>query len=185
MVFDCARCDTDDEACGLGGFLNDLFVGGGDLLLLRGDDLDCEEAVVDYVRWGEAASRPVTALVERAAVERDPAFRHVEQADGVADDSGTEGWKRSGRTLVTPSFIVGPGKVYAWVRGGCRTYAAVDSHLMIRGPLHGQLLKDHPPAAEWHWIEHDNGSAGEPACLFSFDDEPALRALGLWHEERG
>jgi gentisate 1,2-dioxygenase len=39
-------------------------------------------------------------------------------------------------------------------------------------------------APPWHWIEHDNGSGGEPACLFSFDDEPAIRALGLWQEER-
>ena len=39
-------------------------------------------------------------------------------------------------------------------------------------------------APSWHWIEHDNGSAAEPACLFSFNDEPAIRALGLWHEER-
>ena len=38
-------------------------------------------------------------------------------------------------------------------------------------------------APPWHWIEHDNGSAADPACLFSFNDEPALRALGLWHEE--
>jgi gentisate 1,2-dioxygenase len=38
-------------------------------------------------------------------------------------------------------------------------------------------------APPWHWIEHDNGSAGEPACLFSFNDEPAIRALGLWQEE--
>jgi gentisate 1,2-dioxygenase len=38
-------------------------------------------------------------------------------------------------------------------------------------------------APPWHWIEHENGSAGDPACLFSFNDEPALRALGLWHEE--
>ena len=39
-------------------------------------------------------------------------------------------------------------------------------------------------APPWHWIQHDNGSAGEPACLFSFNDEPAVRALGLWQEER-
>ena len=39
-------------------------------------------------------------------------------------------------------------------------------------------------APPWHWIEHDNGSADEPACLFSFNDEPAIRALGLWQEER-
>jgi len=38
-------------------------------------------------------------------------------------------------------------------------------------------------APPWHWIEHDNGSA-EPACLFSFNDEPAIRALGLWQEEQ-
>ncbi len=37
-------------------------------------------------------------------------------------------------------------------------------------------------APPWHWIEHENG-AGEPACLFSFNDEPAVRALGLWQEE--
>jgi gentisate 1,2-dioxygenase len=39
-------------------------------------------------------------------------------------------------------------------------------------------------APPWHWIEHDNASGSEPACLFSFDDEPAIRALGLWQEER-
>ena len=39
-------------------------------------------------------------------------------------------------------------------------------------------------APPWHWIEHDNGSAGEHACLFSFNDEPAIRALGLWQEQR-
>jgi gentisate 1,2-dioxygenase len=39
-------------------------------------------------------------------------------------------------------------------------------------------------APPWHWIEHDNVAA-EPACLFSFNDEPAVRALGLWQEEAG
>jgi gentisate 1,2-dioxygenase len=39
-------------------------------------------------------------------------------------------------------------------------------------------------APPWHCIEHDNGSTSEPACLFSFNDEPAIRALGLWREER-
>jgi gentisate 1,2-dioxygenase len=39
-------------------------------------------------------------------------------------------------------------------------------------------------APPWHGIEHDNGCAGEPAWLFSFNDEPAIRALGLWQDER-
>ena len=38
-------------------------------------------------------------------------------------------------------------------------------------------------APPWHWIEHENAGAGEPVCLFSFNDEPALRALGLYAEE--
>ena len=38
-------------------------------------------------------------------------------------------------------------------------------------------------APPWHWIEHRNLSSSAPACLFHLNDEPALRALGLWHEE--
>ena len=37
-------------------------------------------------------------------------------------------------------------------------------------------------APPWHWITHDNPT-GAPACLFQFNDEPAMRALGLFHEE--
>jgi gentisate 1,2-dioxygenase len=39
-------------------------------------------------------------------------------------------------------------------------------------------------APPWHWIEHESATSDEPACLFSFNDEPAVRALGLWHEEQ-
>lgn len=35
----------------------------------------------------------------------------------------------------------------------------------------------------WQWFEHRNPAARVPACLFQFNDEPALRALGLWREE--
>jgi gentisate 1,2-dioxygenase len=35
----------------------------------------------------------------------------------------------------------------------------------------------------WHWVAHRNAAATAPACLFHLTDEPALRALGLWHEE--
>jgi gentisate 1,2-dioxygenase len=38
-------------------------------------------------------------------------------------------------------------------------------------------------APPWHWIEHRNASGAVPAALFQFNDEPALRALGLWDEE--
>jgi gentisate 1,2-dioxygenase len=38
-------------------------------------------------------------------------------------------------------------------------------------------------APPWHWVSHGNASATAPACLFHLNDEPALRALGLWQEE--
>jgi gentisate 1,2-dioxygenase len=38
-------------------------------------------------------------------------------------------------------------------------------------------------APPWHWVAHHNRSRSAPACLFQFNDEPALRALGLWDEE--
>jgi gentisate 1,2-dioxygenase len=38
-------------------------------------------------------------------------------------------------------------------------------------------------APPWHWIAHRNLSSSAPACLFQFNDEPAVRALGLWQEE--
>ena len=36
-------------------------------------------------------------------------------------------------------------------------------------------------APPWHWVSHESREA--TACLFSFSDEPALRALGLFQEE--
>jgi gentisate 1,2-dioxygenase len=35
----------------------------------------------------------------------------------------------------------------------------------------------------WQATTHRNRSGQVPACLFHLNDEPALRALGLWHEE--
>ncbi len=37
----------------------------------------------------------------------------------------------------------------------------------------------------WHWTTHRNRSGQAPACLFHLNDEPALRALGLWQEQAG
>jgi gentisate 1,2-dioxygenase len=35
----------------------------------------------------------------------------------------------------------------------------------------------------WQRTTHRNRSGGAPACLFHLNDEPAIRALGLWLEE--
>jgi gentisate 1,2-dioxygenase len=35
----------------------------------------------------------------------------------------------------------------------------------------------------WTWHEHANGAAGDDACLFSFNDFPAMEKLGFYREE--
>lgn len=35
----------------------------------------------------------------------------------------------------------------------------------------------------WAWHEHGNASSSEDACLFTFNDLPVMRALGLYREE--
>ena len=66
-----------------------------------------------------------------------------------------------GRSLRTPSFDITAGKLYIYLRGGCRTYVEVDSHTINNGPLHGSLMKEHPlpeddpQGSRWRWVEHD------------------------------
>ena len=35
----------------------------------------------------------------------------------------------------------------------------------------------------WVWHEHGNASDSDDACLFTFNDLPVMRALGLYREE--
>jgi len=95
-----ADCRLDSEACGVGGFVNDLVAAGGDLTLLRADDVDCPLAVVDYVRWG--AEPDIDSLEHVAALAREwPEGDSVDasampdgaalQNDGSADD-GADHW---------------------------------------------------------------------------------------------
>jgi gentisate 1,2-dioxygenase len=74
---------------------------------------------------------------------------------------------RSGRSTASRVFHVIEGHGYSTIGDTSLTWETGDTFVA-------------PP---WHSITHDNASDAEPACLFSFNDEPALRALGLWHEE--
>jgi len=39
-------------------------------------------------------------------------------------------------------------------------------------------------APPWQWVSHGNRASSSPAALFQFSDEPAVRSLGLWQEDR-
>ena len=105
--------------------------------------------------FGDSEQRPLAGLVTRAAAVRDPAFNRL-AAKGVERDVGTLGdWERSGQTLRTPDATLTAGSLWYLVRGPVRAYAAVDSHLIVRGPLHGALLKEFKDDRnQWRWVEH-------------------------------
>ncbi len=101
-------------------------------------------------------ARPDVRLADFAAAEIDPAWEVITTAPGTQTDAGGLGQMiRAGRTVRTPNFKVGPGKLYYLVRGGGMAYAAVDGHVMVNGPLHGQLILGLPASPGFRWIMHD------------------------------
>ncbi|MCI0461609.1 MAG: DUF1553 domain-containing protein, partial [Gemmataceae bacterium] len=86
----------------------------------------------------------------------DPAWDGLRLAPGAEQDPGALArLVRSGRTLRTPTFEVKAGKVYSLVRGAGQAFASVDQHVMIAGPLHGQVLKTVKTGPAFGWVEHD------------------------------
>lgn len=72
----------------------------------------------------------------------------------VTDDkSALSKIPRPGRTLRTPTFEVRHGNVAARVDGRGHVFACVDSHQLIAGPLHGQVIQ--PITDQQRWVELD------------------------------
>ncbi|HVC98948.1 MAG TPA: PSD1 and planctomycete cytochrome C domain-containing protein [Pirellulales bacterium] len=99
---------------------------------------------------------PIVKVFDRAAAVSDPVWDVQQLAPGVEREGGRLAWSQSGRTLRTPSFTLGEGKLHYLVSGSGRAYAAVDSHRMNNGPLHGALVREwKAPNGAFQWIEHD------------------------------
>jgi mono/diheme cytochrome c family protein len=109
------------------------------------------------LRLGGSAERPSVRLFDRAAAEKDPAWDGLRPAPGAEIDPGEIGMKfePGGRTLRTPSFTVGAGKVYYLVKGYGYAYAAVAGHRLIAGPLHGRLVRRIDAGPQFRWVAHD------------------------------
>ncbi len=128
------------------------------------------------VRWPWRTVRPaLAALAATAPADAPVVLRYVNPRTGAAP---------------TPTM----GCEAQWLRPGARTRAerrtaGVVFHVIEgRGrSVVGEQTFDWEPgdtfvAPPWTWVEHANDDA-MPACLFQFNDEPAVRALGLWAEE--
>jgi hypothetical protein len=108
------------------------------------------------VEFGHDPARPIARIVHAAAAEKDPFWDGLRLAPGTDNDPGVVGSVvRSGRTLRTPTFRITAGKVCYLIRGSGRAYAAVDQHVLINGPLHGQLVQPLRAGPSFHWVVHD------------------------------
>lgn len=138
-----------------------------------------EETGYPQVRWPWRQVRAALAALAATAPRRAPVvLRHVNPRTGAYPlrTMGSEArWLRPGedgraerRTGSEVVYVVeGQGES----RVGDRVIPWEEGDVLAVPP--------------WHWVEHRNRSSAAPACLFHLNDEPALRALGLWHEEVG
>ena len=128
------------------------------------------------VRWPWQTVRGALAATAAAAAPDQPVvLRYVNPRTGAPPlpTMGAEAqWLRPGeatrreRRTASAVFHVIEGRGESLVGGVRFTWERGDTFVA-------------PP---YHWVSHRH--AGEaPACLFQFNDEPALRALGLFHEE--
>jgi hypothetical protein len=111
------------------------------------------------VRFGSDPARPIARVFDHAAAEKDPTWDVLKPAPGAENDPAPVGsLVRSGRTLRTPTFRISTGTVFYLVKGHGSAYAAVDSHVMISGPLHGQLVLPLRAGHGFQWIAQDLGT---------------------------
>ncbi len=92
------------------------------------------------------------------AARRDLFWNRLKTAADNENDSGRLGATgRAGQMLRTPTVTLADGHLHYLIRGRARVYAAVDSHLMNDGPLHGAFAQTfdtgHSPGLRW--VTHD------------------------------
>ncbi len=110
---------------------------------------------VGSLRFGVSADRPIERVEPFAAAVADPHWDLPRPATDNEPDPGRLNWRQTSRTLKTPTFTLATGKIRYRIRGSAHVYAAVASHRINNGPLHGGLVKHAPGDDVYRWVEHD------------------------------
>jgi Protein of unknown function (DUF1553)/Protein of unknown function (DUF1549)/Planctomycete cytochrome C len=90
----------------------------------------------------------------RASAVVNPAWISL-KASGQNDPGDLGKAWRAGRTIRTPTVTLASGRLYYLMRGKAFSYAAVQGHQMMEGPLHRNLVKPIDAGAELRWVEQD------------------------------
>jgi hypothetical protein len=107
-------------------------------------------------RLGSDPHWPIVRIEDRGAAVFDRTWDRLKDAPGCEHDPGKVATlSRPGRTLQTPTFSLTTGKLFYLVRGLGHAYTSVHSHILINGPLHGQLVEPIKTGSEYQWVAHD------------------------------
>ncbi|MDP6929745.1 MAG: PSD1 and planctomycete cytochrome C domain-containing protein [Planctomycetota bacterium] len=104
------------------------------------------------IRPGTDRSQPIEYIFDEHAAQTNPAWADLHVAPGTERESEQIGWVQAGRTLRTRSFTLAGGKLHYLVRGNGHVYAAIDSHRMVKGPLHKASLLNISAGDGWRWV---------------------------------
>ncbi len=129
---------------------------------------------------GTTLERPVARVMPCGAASSDAYWNRLALAPGTEKDSGNLGAAdRAGKTLLTPKFTLGTGRLHYLLRGKVQVYAGVDSHIMIAGGLHERLVTKFDTGDRVRWMTHDLSTyAGDRLHLeFSPQDSTGLDVL--------
>ena len=126
---------------------------------------------IGALRISEQKSLHELQFAEYSAAMVDPFWKDLKHANGSEPEPGALGANRAGRILSTPSFTLEDGWVHFLVKGKAKVYCSVGAHLMIAGPLHGNLVRT-IDMNDWGWVSIDlSRYKNLPAHLeFSSDD---------------
>jgi gentisate 1,2-dioxygenase len=136
-----------------------------------------EDTGYPQVRWPWSAVRgALEAMATAAPGDRPVVLRYVNPRTGSFPlrTMGCEAqWLRPGER--TPAERRTASGVFHVIEGRGESKIGNETFTWEQG--------DCVAVPPWQWVQHQNLLASAPACLFHFNDEPALRALGLFLEE--
>lgn len=110
---------------------------------------------IGELRLGTGADHAAMEVQNLTAATYDSFWNVLKRTPDSARDPNGLDYDRTGNTLRTKTFALTTGKLFILMRGSCRLYAGVDSHTIIAGPLHAQLLQKLDSKKTFAWQQID------------------------------
>ena len=118
----------------------------------------------DAFAWGLAAvpagqPMPITqspfVQILRSTEIRSEAIWAKGKSTAQRDPAPLGEFDRAGKVLRSPKITLASPSLWYLIKGHLQIFAAVDSHVMVAGPLHGRTILSVDTKGQWKWHRHD------------------------------